>query len=167
MIDYQHSIDNPFENEIAQHQGTANTSAMESLMEFLRVASDVQTYLENFLACFDLSCRRFLTLVLLSRHPEGTKSSYLAECTGVSAPTMTVVVDKLVRDGLATKVPSPTDRRATVVCITQAGQTQLGNILPEFNNKLTELMSNVSEPKRKKLRKTLELITKGLINVTD
>jgi DNA-binding MarR family transcriptional regulator len=142
-----------------------DTSAMESAMELLRVASDMQTRLENFLAAYDLSCRRFLTLVLLSRYPEGTKSSFLADETGVSAPTMTVVVDKLVRDGLATKNTSSADRRATVVQITPPGSKLIAEILPSYMDRMNALMENVNESKRKKLRKTLQLINKGLAAV--
>lgn len=161
MLDISSRPNDPWDDDVAQHSN-CETSAMESTLELLRVASDVQTNLENFLAQYDLSCRRFLTLVLLSRHPEGTKSSFLAERTGVSAPTMTVVVDKLVRDGLATKVASPSDRRATVVRITPIGNQQLARILPGYTERLESLMENVSEPKRQKLRKTLQLINKGL-----
>jgi DNA-binding MarR family transcriptional regulator len=45
----------------------------------------------------------------------------LRDRLGVSARTITVLVDGLERDGFATRVPHPQDRRATLVELTDKG----------------------------------------------
>ena len=47
---------------------------------------------------------------------------HLAELVGLDKTTMVATLDALERDGLATRVPSPTDRRAHVIEVTPAGR---------------------------------------------
>lgn len=51
--------------------------------------------------------------------------SALAERLGVSQPGMTQLVDRLVAEGSAERIPDPTDRRATLVRITEHGRALL------------------------------------------
>lgn len=51
--------------------------------------------------------------------------SALAERLGVSQPGMTQLVDRLVAEGSAERIPDPTDRRATLVRITERGRALL------------------------------------------
>jgi DNA-binding MarR family transcriptional regulator len=75
----------------------------------------------------------------------------LAATEGVRAPTMTRIVDGLVADGLAERVPDPGDRRACLVRATAAGvevltgartararvlATSLARLAPEQRNAL-------------------------------
>ena len=53
----------------------------------------------------------------------GTQSlGSLARIERVAAPTMTRIVDALVRDGLVTRVEDPDDRRAIRLTVTPAGR---------------------------------------------
>jgi MarR family transcriptional regulator for hemolysin len=49
----------------------------------------------------------------------------LAGLIGVDKTTMVVTVDELERKGLAQRVPSPTDRRARVITVTEAGRAKV------------------------------------------
>ncbi len=49
----------------------------------------------------------------------------LAGMIGLDKTTMVVTVDELERQGLAERVPSPTDRRARVITVTQAGRDRI------------------------------------------
>ena len=63
----------------------------------------------------DLRCLDWLT--------EGPLSpSRLAEATGLSAAATTSMIDRLERKGFVRRVPHPTDRRGTLVEMTEAGQ---------------------------------------------
>ena len=53
--------------------------------------------------------------------PEGTPISVLAERSGVSRQAMSVTVRDLEALGYVVTAPSPTDRRATLVSLTQRG----------------------------------------------
>lgn len=64
------------------------------------------------------------TLATLDR--DGSQRlSDLAVREGVTQPSMTALVTRLERDGLATRGDDPTDRRAVVVTITDAGRDVL------------------------------------------
>ncbi len=49
----------------------------------------------------------------------------LAAMIGVDKTTMVVTVDDLERKGLAERIPSPADRRARVIKVTDAGRTKV------------------------------------------
>jgi DNA-binding MarR family transcriptional regulator len=64
----------------------------------------------------DLRCLDWLT--------EGALSpSRLAEATGLSGAATTSMIDRLERKGFVRRVPHPTDRRQTLVEMTEAGHT--------------------------------------------
>ena len=63
--------------------------------------------------------RTHLLWELLHRGP--TVQRELAEAMGISARTVTGLVDGLVATGFVTREPHPTDRRATLVTFTERG----------------------------------------------
>jgi DNA-binding MarR family transcriptional regulator len=54
--------------------------------------------------------------------------SDLAAAELVAQPTMTVLVNRLVEEGLVRKTPHATDARAVLVAITDAGRTELARV---------------------------------------
>jgi MarR family transcriptional regulator, transcriptional regulator for hemolysin len=46
----------------------------------------------------------------------------LADIVGMDKTTMVVTIDELEAAGLATRVPSPSDRRARIIAVTKAGE---------------------------------------------
>ena len=72
----------------------------------------------------DLSLTTAATLGSLDRDgPQ--RLSDLALREGVTQPSMTALVTRLERDGLATRGDDPTDRRAVIVSLTDAGRDVL------------------------------------------
>lgn len=68
----------------------------------------------------DLTVPQFRCLVWLSRHP-GCGLGEAAEGVGLSDPSMSKLVDGLVRRGLATRAPGQEDRRRVALDLTAAG----------------------------------------------
>jgi DNA-binding MarR family transcriptional regulator len=52
---------------------------------------------------------------------EGTRLTDMAQRAAMTKQSMSELVDQLERDGLVTRRPDPTDRRARLVCFTPAG----------------------------------------------
>jgi DNA-binding MarR family transcriptional regulator len=75
------------------------------------------------LAPLDLGQRGFCVLST-ARNAELTQTE-LAAMIGLDKTTMVVTVDDLERKGLAERVPSPTDRRARVIRVTDAGREKV------------------------------------------
>jgi DNA-binding MarR family transcriptional regulator len=72
----------------------------------------------------DISLTTASTLATLDRDgPQ--RLSDLAVREGVTQPSMTALVSRLERDGLAVRGDDPTDRRAVVVTLTDAGRDVL------------------------------------------
>lgn len=63
--------------------------------------------------------------VLRAASQEPRTQIELARVTSLDKTTMVVTVDELEADGLARRRPSPTDRRARVIEVTDAGETLL------------------------------------------
>src|ERR1700716_4010868 len=65
-------------------------------------------------------------LLLLELESEGPRTqAQLAAASGYEPPTITLSVRQLETAGLVLRRPSPTDRRATVVELSQAGRVLL------------------------------------------
>lgn len=55
-------------------------------------------------------------------HHESLRMKELAEKMGITTGTLTVMVDRLERNGLVARQPHPTDRRSYVIVLTDLGQ---------------------------------------------
>ncbi|MFI5913963.1 MarR family winged helix-turn-helix transcriptional regulator [Dactylosporangium sp. NPDC051541] len=74
----------------------------------------------------------FEVLMRLARSPGGElRMTDLAAQTGLSTSGVTRVVDRLERDGLATRRACPTDRRGSFTVITPAGLAKMHEVLPD------------------------------------
>ncbi len=69
----------------------------------------------------DLSVPQFRTLVWLRRHPKCGLGD-LAEGMGLSAPSMSKLVDALVRRGMVSRISSREDRRRVILSLTPGGE---------------------------------------------
>jgi DNA-binding MarR family transcriptional regulator len=68
----------------------------------------------------------------------------LAEAACVSQPSMTQLVQRLERDGRATRVSDPEDGRGTLVGITDAGRELLADLRRARRSRLAELLTTLS-----------------------
>jgi DNA-binding MarR family transcriptional regulator len=156
--------DSPTIARLAQRYPMLEIAALESWMTLMRVSGDCETDLERFLACHNLSQRKFFVLILLLRNPGGLKVSQLAAGTGVSCATMTGVVDGLLSAGLVTRETDAQDRRIFVVAITATGLELLDQILPRHYQRISRIMAPLDETERTQLKTLLAKITVGLAN---
>jgi DNA-binding MarR family transcriptional regulator len=98
---------------------------------FVEAFSGVNARLNVQLAEHGLGGVDFEVLVRLARSPGGElRMTDLAAQTGLSTSGVTRVVDRLERDGLATRRACPTDRRGSFTVITPAGLDKMRQVLP-------------------------------------
>lgn len=135
-----------------------NVAALTTYLRLLRTAGDVLAGLDDYLGEHGLSQRRFFVLVLLARHPEGLPVSALAAGTGVTCPTMTGVLDTLVRDGLVERHVSDTDRRQVVVTATDQGNALLGDVLPGHYDRVATTMGGLTGQEQEQLSRLLSKV---------
>lgn len=82
---------------------------------------------------------RFVLAAVMKHGP--IPMSEIGKRMDISRPYMTALVDKLIRDGLAERIPDVHDRRVINVVVTRAGR----NTLKEFRRKTRKIiMENLS-----------------------
>ena len=95
----------------------------------------------------DLSLTTASTLATLDRDgPQ--RLSDLAVREGVTQPSMTALVTRLERDGLATRGADPSDGRAVVVTLTDAGRDVLTARRTRRASRLAELLDDLEPDER-------------------
>ncbi len=149
-------------NKLAARFPELEISSLDAWLTLMRVAGDGMMALDQFLAGHDLTQRRFFVLILLFRNPDGLAVSRLAGGTGVSCPTMTGVVEGLLKAGHVTRDPDPSDRRAFVVRITEQGKQVLNGVLPGHYSRVRTIMSHLDEDERSDLKRLLGKVREGL-----
>jgi MarR family transcriptional regulator for hemolysin len=65
----------------------------------------------------------WMTIAMIAKSGEPMSQRALADLVGVEGPSMVSMLDRLEREGLVTRAPSPTDRRVKLVHLTEAGTT--------------------------------------------
>ncbi|STQ90331.1 MarR family winged helix-turn-helix transcriptional regulator [Iodobacter fluviatilis] len=75
----------------------------------------------------DLSVASTLPLLLIGRNP-GIRHGVLAEMVGIEAASLIRVIDRLAGDELVVRTEDQQDRRAKILCLTEAGKVQAGKI---------------------------------------
>ena len=114
-----------------------------------------QRWSESLLVEKGLSPQRLR--ILSSIHERGPRiMSDLKKELGVTATNVTALVDSLEKDGLVVRRRHPTDRRATVIELSDKVMTQLSPRCTEYKEQVAELFSDLSDNECKAFVKTLE-----------
>ena len=88
----------------------------------------------------NLTMPQVKTLFFISNRP-GTNSTKLAVALKVKPPNVTGIIDRLMEQGLVVRRDSPEDRRASVLQITQKGES----ILSGLRERKTTIMKEILE----------------------
>jgi DNA-binding MarR family transcriptional regulator len=105
----------------------------------------------------DLTVPQFRTLVWLRRHP-GCGLGELAEGMGLSDPSMSKLVDVLVRRGLVSRIASREDRRRVILTLTAAGQDMLLAARKAAAQSFTQRLSGLSGNELSQVAATLRTL---------
>lgn len=90
----------------------------------------------------DLTFPQLRVLFLLESHG-GQSMSSLAEALGRAQPTITGLVDRLVEHGLVQRAEQPTDRRITLIQLSEAGQALIDNLTLAGNTHTRQLIGRL------------------------
>jgi MarR family transcriptional regulator, transcriptional regulator for hemolysin len=96
-------------------------------------------------------CKALLELGGLGRASKAQQVGELAETFGVSVPSMSRAVDALVKEGLATRVEDPADRRARHVAITGKGKQLVDTLLVVRQAGMEAFTASLTSAQRRKL----------------
>lgn len=119
----------------------------------MAIEKDVQRRLAGR---FDTTLPRFDVMAALERRGEGMTMGELSRALLVSNGNVTAIVRKLVESGHVTVAPLPSDRRASVVRLTEEGRTHFGELAAAHHDWIDELLAGLSAAQRRTLYAALD-----------
>lgn len=150
-------------DKFAERYPDADVTAVSTFLNLLRVATDLSVALDTCLSKHGLLQGRWWVLILLMRETSNTSTpSALADKAGVSRATMTGLIDGLEQNGLVARIYANGDRRSVLITLTDAGQSKLDVVMPDYYRRLRQCMQALDEDKRKQLQEMLGLISLGI-----
>ena len=100
---------------------------MAAVTNIMRVQQILQASVDEALKPHGLTFARYEALVLLSFSRRGSlPMRMMGDRLQLHPTSITNIVDRLEADGLARRLPHPSDRRTTLVELTEAGRVRLG-----------------------------------------
>ena len=88
--------------------------------------------------------------------------SSISDELGVTKRNVTALVDALESEGLVRRLPHPTDRRATVIEMTEGGSVAAERMYDEHRASVAKLFENLSEEDQRELVRLLGLLRGAL-----
>lgn len=99
------------------------STVMAAVTSIMRVQQILQSAVDTALRPHGLTFARFEALVLLYHSQRGSlPMRVMGQRLQLHPTSVTNIVDRLEGDGLVKRIPHPTDRRTTLVEITEAGE---------------------------------------------
>jgi len=86
----------------------------------------------------------------------------IAREAGISARTLTALVDRLEREGLAQRIPHPSDRRATLISITDDGERALRACLKPHRAAVAALFREFPRADRAALTRLIPMLVDAI-----
>jgi len=102
-------------------------------------------------------CQWSILLFLWAR--DGMSQAELARDVAIEPPTMVRTIDRLVRDGLVTRVPDPADGRLSRIHLTERGRSLRDELVPMAVAVNEATLSRLTEGEGKALRRILTKLT--------
>jgi len=111
----------------------------------------------GFIAAPKVTSSQMITLIRI--YEKGTtRVGVLSKEMHVSAPTITGVIDRLLRNGYLRRIRDREDRRAVNVELTEKGKGLVERILSEINKRWYRILIHLSEEERENYLRILKRI---------
>jgi DNA-binding MarR family transcriptional regulator len=92
-----------------------------------------------------VSYARLRVLTALEGSPDGLTMSGIATALGVTGRRVTVLVDALAEDGLVARYAHPTDRRSTIIEITETGLAHQRQVWQQHQRTISAAFAGLSD----------------------
>ena len=140
---------------------TEHYNAYSFLLE--RTARRVKQYAQLQFNCrdFGITVDQWSILKNLKQHADLSQKE-LAEYCGKDQPTLTRIVDLLVRKNLVERRANPTDRRSFVVHLTAEGEQKITDLSAHVGEIRMQAWKNLNESDFEHLKRILDTIYNNL-----
>ncbi len=103
---------------------------------------------------YNLTSAQYKILILIS-HMQPCRMSDLSEAAMVSTSSLTIMLNRLVDDGLVERLSAPEDRRVIKVRLTEKGKVLLKKVHEGYLDVLENVVASLAEDKKEVLLKLL------------
>ncbi|MDA3624849.1 MarR family transcriptional regulator [Saccharopolyspora oryzae] len=128
---------------------SAETRELCSLISEL--SHNIEEHVRHCVSDSDLTSSQAIALRELA---EPLSMRELADRMHCATSNVTFLIDRLEKQGLVTRRPHPTDRRAKEIALTEEGERQRAQIIERFS--VNTPLSGLSEDEQKTLHKLLQ-----------
>ncbi len=144
--------------------GEVDTLAVRECMDLLRVAKKCLSRFYLLFAEHGISPGKYSVLMELLAIDAGQtlQPSEIATRVGVSRPTITGLIDGLVRQNLVVRQPCETDRRKITVMLSPEGRAFMKAILPDQFAAMASLITHLDGGDRSALKRSLHQLEENL-----
>ncbi len=98
-------------------------------------------------------------LRIISSFEGGAKQKELIEEMKVNPSSMSEMISKLEHDGYVKRTVDPSDKRATLITLTELGEARAAELSDERNERFSRLFANLTEEEKEQLVTLLEKLT--------
>jgi MarR family transcriptional regulator, 2-MHQ and catechol-resistance regulon repressor len=133
-----------------------STQSLKLFIVLSRAYKAINEQVNKFIQTKGLNPTEFAVLELLY-HKGDQPLQQIGGKILLASGSITYVVDKLEEKGLLKRVACPKDRRVTFASITEEGKAFIGEIFPEHEARIHELMSSLSSDEKET---AIELVKK-------
>jgi len=155
-------IHHPHQTQEAEPGPTASEVVMTLIATSHRLQRVFNTRLSSQARAVNLSGPR-LRLLLAVEEVGRLRMGDLADDLGVTARTVTSLGDALEREGLLSRLPDPTDRRATLLELTEKARTQFEQVRSLQMELGEELVAPLDTQQRRQLLDLLGRLNKEVL----
>lgn len=147
----------PLSRNIADGERAASeTDAVRVWLRLLACTNRIEASLRSaFRREFGSTLPRFDLMAQLARHPDGLRMGEISRLLMVTSGNVTGITDQLVAEGLVTREAPPTDRRAYVIRLTDAGREQFTRMATEHEHWVGKLFDPLDAAEKKTLHRLL------------
>ena len=132
------------------------------LVALLQVQSLLERRSEAFFQPFGLTGAQFNILNLLAHHEGRMEQAALIDLLLVGKSSISIVLNRMVRDGLVKREEHPKDRRQTILILTAKGRALWRKISPSYEAGVKEIFGALSLKNRAALLENLETLYSAL-----
>jgi DNA-binding MarR family transcriptional regulator len=105
--------------------------------------------------------------VMMILHADGpTRVSVLARKLNVSTPTVTGILDRLVRQEFTYRQDDPRDRRVVLNALTDKGRNVIRHLQPFDSTRLTRALESLESEEQESIRKALDSLVHAVESTT-
>jgi DNA-binding MarR family transcriptional regulator len=131
-----------------------NMAPVAVISRLARVRDFIDAHLAAVFGNFGLTAPSFAVLVTLARlggDSAGVSQRRLADELGLTPGTVSVRIDRLIEDGLVSRVPDPETRRSVLVALTPQGRELFERVAPAHLANEARLLSALDDADQKLL----------------